>query len=195
MSVGASEVILRFQHSWVAEILASRPLILPSRAYIYPQAAEEIERGALEVLIKPAGDNIQPFLATCALGFRDPSLPTGIFACPRADDLLALAGGYAYLIDTLVPEHCLHLPLRPTTQVLPAQAAELILLAGFHNILALDANGIRWQSARLSWEGVTMTSVDATHLHGTGWNMHTDREAPFTIDLATGAHEGGGFQL
>jgi hypothetical protein len=38
-----------------------------------------------------------------------------------------------------------------------------------------------------------MIHVDAHHLHGTGWNMHTNREVPFSIDLGTGAHEGGGF--
>jgi hypothetical protein len=44
-------------------------------------------RGALLLDVKPvAGAN---FLATCALGFRDPALPSGVFACPRADDLLA----------------------------------------------------------------------------------------------------------
>jgi hypothetical protein len=52
---------------------------------------------------------------------------------------------------------------------------------------------LRWQSARISWEGVTMTEIRDGHLHGTGWNLHTDREVPFSIDLATGAHEGGGF--
>jgi hypothetical protein len=185
--------------SWTARILTAPPLIAPARQFVYPQyipgEEDAMARGALLLDIKPA--NAANFLATCALGFRDPSLPTGIFACPRSDDLLAVAGGYAYLIDTLAPEHCLHLPLRPVTQVLPAppfgNQAGLILLAGFHNVLAIDANGLRWQSARLSWEGVTMTHVDVHHLHGTGWNMHTNREVPFSIDLGTGAHEGGGF--
>lgn len=186
-----------FPKTWSARILTAPPLIAPARQHVYPQhipgEEDAMNRGALLLDIKPA--NAANFLATCALGFRDPSLPTGIFACPRTDDLLALAGGYAYLINTLAPEHCLHLPLRPVTQVLSAPAAGLILLAGFHHVLALDANGIRWQSARLSWEGVTLTSDDATHLHGTGWNMQTDREVPFAIDLATGAHQGGGYTL
>jgi hypothetical protein len=184
-----------FPQTWIARILTAPPLIAPARQYVYPQHIPDEEdamnRGALLLDVKPAaGAN---FLATCALGFRDPSLPTGIFACPRADDLLAVAGGYAYLIDTLAPEHCLHLPLRPVTQVLPAPTAGLILLAGFHTVLALDASGIRWQSARLSWEGITLTHTDADHLHGTGWNLRTDREVPFTVDLLTGAHRGGGF--
>jgi hypothetical protein len=184
-----------FQQSWTARILKAPPLIAPARQFVYPQYVpgeeDAMARGALLLDVKPSdGAN---FLATCAQGFRDPALPTGVFACPRAEDLLALAGGYAYLINTLTPERCLHLPMRPVAQILPAPAAGLILLAGFHDILAIDATGLRWQSARLSWEGVTMTHVDANHLHGTGWNMRTDREDPFSVDLTTGAHTGGGF--
>ena len=184
-----------FPQSWIARILTTPPLIAPARQYVYPQhipgEEDAMQRGALLLDVKPSiGAN---FLATCALGFRDPSLPTGIFPCPRTDSLLALAGGYAYLIDTLEPEHCLHLPLRPATQILPVPAAELILLAGFHNVLALDATGLRWQSARLTWEGVTLSSVHQGRLHGTGWNLHTDKEVPFSIDLESGIHQGGGF--
>jgi hypothetical protein len=184
-----------FPQTWAARILTAPPLIAPARQYVYPQRIpgeeDAMNRGALLLDVKPAaGAN---FLATCALGFRDHSLPTGIFACPRPNDLLAVAGGYAYLIDTHAPEHCLHLPLRPVTQILPAPTAAVILLAGFHTVLALDAAGIRWQSARLSWEGITLTHTDADRLHGTGWNLRTDREVPFTVDLLTGAHHGGGF--
>ena len=186
-----------FEQSWQARILTAPPLIAPARQYIYPQhipgEEDALSRGALLLDIKPA--NAPNFLATCALGFTDPSLPTSIHACPRPDDLLAIAGGYAYLIDTLNPTHSLHLPLRPVTQILSAPQANLILLAGFHNVIAIDATGLRWQSARLSWEGITLTHADAHHLHGTGWNLHTDREIPFTIDLTTGTHTGGGFQL
>jgi hypothetical protein len=184
-----------FPQTWTARILKTPPLIAPARQFVYPLHVpgeeDAMGRGALLLDVKPAtGPN---FLATCALGFRDPSLPTCVFACPNPDDLLAVAGGYAYLINTQAPEHCLHLPLRPVTQILPAPPASLILLAGFHNILAVDADGLRWQSERLSWEGVTMTDARDNQLHGTGWNLHTDREVPFTIDLATGTHEGGGF--
>jgi len=184
-----------FPRTWAAELLAQPPLIAPARQFIYPLRVpgedDALARGALLLNIKPAHGGM--FLATCALGFRDPSLPSAIFSCPCPDDLLAVAGGYAYLIDTLAPERCLHVPLRPVTQVLPAPEAGLILLAGFHTVAALDANGLRWETARLSWEGVTLTEVHDGKLHGTGWNMHTNREAAFTVDLLTGTHQGGGF--
>ena len=86
-----------FPATWTARTLTSPPLIAPSRQFVYPLYVpgeeDAMGRGALLLDVKPAvGAN---FLATCALGFRDPSLPTGVFACPRPDDLLAIAGGYA----------------------------------------------------------------------------------------------------
>ncbi len=184
-----------FAQTWAARVLAAAPLIAPARQFVYPRFVpgeeEAMGRGALLLEVKPSTGG--SFLATCALGFRDPALPTGIFACPRADDMLALAGGYGYLVDTLTPTQCLHLPTRPVVQVLSAPADGLLLLAGFHTVAAIDAGGLRWQTARLSWEGVTLEGIAGGRLHGTGWNMRTDREVPFRVDLETGAHEGGGF--
>jgi hypothetical protein len=184
-----------FPHTWTAQVLSTPPLIAPARQYTYPLRVpgedEALARGAVLLAIKPGGG--PNFLATCALGFTDPSLPSGVFACPRPDDLLAVAGGYAYLVNTLAPEHCLHLPLRPVTQLLPAPEENMILLAGFHEVLALDANGIRWQTARLTWEGLTLDGVRDGQLHGTGWNMPSNRDIPFAVDLRTGQHSGGGF--
>ena len=185
-----------FTQSWIAEILTTPPLIAPARQFMYPMrvAGEEdaMQRGALQLLIKPATGGT--FLATCALGFRDKSLPTGIFACPAPDDMLAVAGGYAYLVNTTAPERCVHLPLRPVTQIVSAVEEGLLLLSGFHTVAAVGANGMLWETARLSWEGVRLGEVRDSKLHGEGWDMHTNREVPFAIDLCTGLHEGGGFK-
>jgi hypothetical protein len=82
--VTAPVVDLSFPRRWEAKILAARPLILPPRHFVYPREAEEVERGALEVLIRPGGEGAHPFLATCALGFRDPAVPTGLWSAPNA---------------------------------------------------------------------------------------------------------------
>ena len=83
-----------FAHNWTAEILPNRPMILPARHYVYPALVDEVELGALEVLIQSGNPpppeegfspQTQPFLATCALGFRDPATPTGIWAMPNPD--------------------------------------------------------------------------------------------------------------
>jgi hypothetical protein len=195
MNTETSAPSAAFKSTWTARILTAPPLIAPARQFTYPHRVpgeeDALNRGALLVEVKPLFGGT--FLATCALGFRDETLPTGIFPCPRTDDLLAIAGGYAYLIDTLHPEQCDFLPIRPVTQISFASAQALLFLAGFHTVAAVGTNGLRWQSGRVSWEGVTLGQVHGSHLHGLGWNLETDREVPFTLDLETGHHTGGGF--
>ena len=187
--------VLEFSQNWKVEVLKTPPLIAPARQFIYPQqiAGEEdaLARGALQVLVRPAAGGT--FLATCALGFTDPTMPTGVFACPNPQQMCAVAGGYAYVVDTAQPECCTHIELKPVVEVRPLVAHGLLLFVGFHAIVAWGREGLAWESARLSWEGVRITSIEGDVLQGIGWNLMTDREAGFSLDLLTGLHQGGGF--
>jgi hypothetical protein len=153
---------------------------------VYPAEVEEVERGALEVLVRPQSSGVSPFLATCALGFRDPAVPTGIWSAPRPREICAVSGGYAYIIDTSSPERFTMLPYRPVLQVHAAKEAGLLLFVSNRNVLAWGENGEAWQSAKLSDEGVAVTAIEGKRLRGLGWKMMTDKETPFTLDLNSG---------
>ena len=181
-----------FAHSWQAEILASRPLILPSRQFVYPAQVEEVERGALEILVRPAG-GAHPFLATCALGFADPIVPTGVWSCPDREQLCAVAGGYAYLIHSENPARWEQVEYRPVTSVMPILHESLLVFAGFHSLTAWGPEGKLWKTGRLSWDGVRVCSVEGKSLVGMGWDMNTDKEMEFEVDLGTGQHRGGAY--
>ena len=209
--MSAPKIVLSFPHYWSAKILSARPAILPARHFTYPNEAEEVERGALEVLVRPESERLgapsfprrlqegwenrdpdvpspmlQPFLATCALGFKDPAVPAGIWSTPNPDELCAISGGYAYIIDTTAPEKFTMLPYRPVLQVRPIPEHNLLIFIGHHAILAWGADDEAWQSPKLSDEGVTITTVEGSLLHGLGWNLITDKETPFALDLRTG---------
>ena len=128
----------------------------------------------------------QPFLATCALGFRDPAAPTGLWSTPKPEEICAVAGGYAYLIDTTAPERFTMIPYRPVLEVRAVVAEGLLLFVGHHSILAWGPNGQAWESAKLSDEGVTIAGIDGGVLRGKGWEMMSDSEKPFALDLRTG---------
>jgi hypothetical protein len=181
-----------FAHTWQAEVLASRPLILPQRQFVYPAQVEEVERGALEVMIRPAAE--RPFLATCALGFAGSGVPTGVWTCPHPSWICIAAGGYAYLIDTMKPGRWEQVEYRPVTEIRALAQQELLLFCGFHSLLAWGREGKAWQTGRLSWDGVRITAVREATLFGLGWEMKTDRELEFKVNLQTGEHCGGGYQ-
>lgn len=222
--IPAPVIDLSFPHCWQAQILPARPVILPARHFVYPRDAEEVECGALEVLIRPEADeaqpgapdpgsprtglspwggdlasetweetavhptlqSAQPFLATCALGFRDPAVPTGLWSAPKPEELCAVSGGYAYLIDTSAPERFTMISYRPVLQVRPLVDAGLLLFVGHRSILAWSRDGQAWESEKLSDEGVTIASIEAHVLRGIGWQMRTDKETPFALNLRTG---------
>ena len=197
-----------FAHSWTAEVLPNRPMILPSRHYVYPAEVEEVERGALEVLVQPGGfvrssegeasglarsggelgvsGLGNPFLATCALGFRDPAAPSGLWSMPHPDWLCAVSGGYAYLIHVADPTQFTMVPYRPVLQVMASAEQELLLFLGHQSILAWGRDGERWRSERLSWEGVAVDRIDGDTLHGTGWDLLSDMDVAFALDLKSG---------
>lgn len=184
-----------FARGWQAEVLDRPPLIAPVRQFVYPRqiAGEEetLARGALVLRVRPTSGG--EFLATCARGFADERLPTGVFPCPNARELCALAGGYAYIIDTSTPEVSTHIALRPVVQLLSHSDPALLLFVGFHTIVAWGDEGLAWASTRLSYEGIRITEVNAGELRGTGWDLQTDKEIPFTLDLRTGRHTGSPF--
>lgn len=186
MTVG---IDLSFTATWTAEVLTGRPLILPRRHFVYPAVVDEIERGALELMVQPAGHAL--FLATCALGFASPAVPTGVWSCPDPAMLCAIAGGYAYVIDSRAPEHWQQVEYRPVTEVRALPDAGLLIFASFHSLEAWGVTGRLWRTARLSWEGIRIGETSARELHGWGWDMRTDTEMEFVVDLTTGEHTGG----
>jgi hypothetical protein len=153
---------------------------------VYPRDAEEVERGALEVLVRPEAQAAQQFLATCALGFRDPAVPTGLWSAPNPDELCAVSGGYAYLIDTAAPERFAMIHYRPVLEVRAVPTANLLLFVGHRSILAWGPDGQAWESEKLSDEGVAITSLEGDVVCGTGWQMLTDKETQFSLDLSNG---------
>lgn len=173
-----------FTHAWEAEILPVRPLILPPRHFTYPREVEEVDRGALEVMVRP--QMTAPFLATCALGFRDSAAASGVWAAPDPCQICCVSGGYVYVIDTVAPEQFTFVTLRPVLEVHLAVEAELLILVGHRTIVAWGREGLQWESEKLSDEGVTVTAIDGWTFRGMGWTLMTDKETPFALDLRTG---------
>lgn len=78
------------------------------------------------------------------------------------------------------------IPYRPVLEIRPLVQEGLLLFVGHRSILAWKLDGQAWESVKLSDEGVTIAGIDGGVLRGTGWDMKTDRDRPFAIDLRNG---------
>ena len=177
--------------TWGARVLPGAPLIAPARVFVFPHLIpgeeEALARGSIWIDVRPG--NSPAFLAQCALGFATGHVAQGLW--PLSNGLLAVAGGYGYRIDPHGPEKTVLLPIRPAVAVL--QCGPYTVLAGFHNVLVLDGD-LAWQSPRISWEGVSLTACEHGVLQGSGWDVATDEEVDFTLDLHTRKMSGGGYR-
>jgi hypothetical protein len=102
-----------------------------------------------------------------------------------------VVGGYAYVVNVTDPTIWFQVEQRPVVDLRAVAKAELLLFTGFTSATAVGKTGIVWQSERLSWEGVRITTVESGKLHGFGWDVMSDQEVPFEVDLKTGKHTGG----
>ncbi len=179
-----------FPHNWQATVLERRPLIAPVRQFVYPREAEEVERGALDLIVRPAPDrgSAGEFLATFALGFADPAVPSGLWSCPNPQWICAVAGGYAYLVNTANPQQWEMIGYRPVLAVTPLMSQQLLLFSGHQSLIAYGPNGRAWETRRLSWEGIQILEVREASLTGLGWDLITDREFQFEVNLKNGEH-------
>ena len=184
-----------FARAWTAEVLHRPPLIAPVRQYVWPLQVtgeeEALARGALQLAVRPREGGA--YLLTCALGFSDPGMPTGLYGCPNPEELCAVAGGYAYVADARTPERCTQVGLRPVVEVRVLREARLLLFVGFHSMVAWGVAGLAWETARLSWEGIRLDGVEEGEMRGWGWDLMSDRELAFAVDLGSGKHTGGAF--
>ena len=78
------------------------------------------------------------------------------------------------------------LSYRPVLEIHPATADGLLLFVSHHRILAWGRNGQAWESEKLSDEGVTVTAVEPGVVRGLGWEMLTDKEAAFALEMRNG---------
>ncbi|HLJ87960.1 MAG TPA: hypothetical protein VKZ53_14155 [Candidatus Angelobacter sp.] len=157
----------------------------------FPANLEEGDRVGAFLRVSPkAGSSWVGFFA---LGFDSEKVASGIYSTPDPGVLCAVVGGYGYTVHAAHPDRWSRIEPQPILEARAVPELKLLLFTGFTAISALMADGERWVTERLSWEGLSILEIDVQGrcLHGMGWDAITDREVPFQVDLLTGGHTGG----
>ena len=179
-----------FPHNYEIKVLESYSLVHPAeKLHQYPAILEEGDRAGL--YLKVTGKGLEAWIGFFAQGFDSAEVARGVFSCPDPDWLCAVASGYAYLVDAANPERWMQIEQRPVIEVRAVPELKLLLFTGFTSITAVGESQRIWTTERLSWEGISISSIQGACLHGMGWDAITDKEAPFEVDLLTGKSKGG----
>lgn len=192
MRAGRSKAILHdvFPRNYEIQPLESYSLLHPAETlYQYPAQLEEGDRAGDYMRVTPG--NSRTWIGFFAAGFDSADVASGIYSCPDPDSLCVLAGGYGYIVSAPNPDHWTQIKQRPVVQVRAIPELKLLLFVGFTGITGLAQQNQLWTTDRLSWEGISISKIDGTLLHGMGWDAVTDKEVPFQVDLLTGKSTGG----
>lgn len=162
-----------------------------TKRLFYPGAIESGGQDGVNVRVVPHEG--EAWIGTFASGRFGAKTITGVFTTPNPTKLCVVAEGQAYIVDAANPKEHESLPIVPVIAVRSSAKYRLLIVANHTELLAIGANGIAWRTERLSWDSLKLTTMTNETLYGVFWDIQTESEQSFTVDLATGTHTGGAF--
>ena len=137
-----------------------------------------------------------------AFGEDSPNGMTGIFTTPDDRTICVVCGGAGYFVDATDPEHgWTVVECAPVRFTLPFPKCGLLVFGNFTDFVAyrhdpesIDIRlDVAWRSARLGWDDLEVTRTTDERIEGYAWSAPDDRMVGYSVDVRTGAHEGGAF--
>jgi len=173
-----------FKFEVLSELRAANP-----RRWFYPGANESGGQDGVNVQIVPSEG--EKWIGTFAFGRFGAKSITGVFTTPNPDELCVVSEGQAFMVDATRPKKWESLPIIPVIAVRSSKEQQLLIFANHTELLAIGDNGIAWRTGRLSWDSLKLTGITNEAIHGVFWDIQTESEQSFSVDLVTGAHSGG----
>ena len=133
--------------------------------------------------------------------WASPTYATGLYTTPDRDTICVVSSGAGYFVETTEPELAwIPVTCTPIRLVLPFPKLGLLVFGNFTDFTAyrLDPEHatvmkIAWRSARLGWDDLAVTRTTDDRIEGHAWHAPDDRMVGFSLDVATGEHEGGAY--
>jgi hypothetical protein len=172
-----------------------RPGELPAspaggRVLYYPGGSEKggNDGPILEALPHDAASWIGVFAAG---KYGAPAVQGELVGWPDGASLCVVTEGRGYVVRADEPTEWFEIALYPITEVRVAVEERLVVFADFTNLVAYGADGLAWETPRLSWDGLRISEIVAGEIRGLGWDAADEDWASFTVDARTGESAGG----
>jgi len=175
---------LGFQQGYLVELLPGLPGAV-SVAQFHRKGQRTFREGVV-VRVTPTGGQAWVGNFQCGDGRL-----SGVYATPSPHAACVVAGGQGYVVPVQDPGAYQLVAAYPIGDVRSLLELGLILFADFTDIVAYDSRGCVWSTGRLSWDGLTITSVSPAGIVGKAWDAPAGREVSFVVDPRSGRPEGG----
>lgn len=112
----------------------------------------------------------------------------GVYSCPNPDQVLIVAGGTSHLLDTLAfesPSVLDNITYNYINIVMPCVSEEIILMAGWLDIVCIGKNGLLWDS-RFEYE-ITEMEISNGAFYVNGLSAGTEEPWQMKAKLEDGS--------
>ncbi|HEY6370571.1 MAG TPA: hypothetical protein VIX37_08325 [Candidatus Sulfotelmatobacter sp.] len=116
---------------------------------------------------------------------------THVFPFQTGPSVCVFAGGQGYRLRLDTPKMYAVLQSFPVLGAQYINEQDWVVVWDFTRIEAQSIDGIVWRTRRLSWDGLSITEVDAGYMKGLAWDAANESEVEFRVELSTGEHTGG----
>jgi hypothetical protein len=178
------QVAVPFRHDYDVEVLTELPGDPTTEELLYfPHAGKVGGRDGVFIRISPL--RRAPWIGCFAFG-RAPRAATCVVACPNANEVCIVAMGAGYIVRADDPEQWWPTRSNPVQNVIPVPDHELLVLADFTTLVAYGPGGLKWESVRLSFDGLEDISVSGDRLMVTAWNAVTQEHKRIAVGIDDG---------
>lgn len=154
--------------------------------FYIPRPLGRPEHDGLWLTISPEGS--KPWTGVFAFSYSPNEGISRVVSSPDPARACVIAKGSAYFVTADAPEDSEQVRTMPVTDCRVVADAKLLILADVVRLAAYGANGILWESPRVCWDGLRITSIEGGVIRGVGIDPinATPRQMPIAVDLRFG---------
>lgn len=160
-----------------------------NRRFFLPGGTSDGGHDGINVQVTPHDG--PEWVGTFASGHFGSRTIAGLWTTPNRYSFCAVVEGQGYIVDVRDPQKCEAVPIVPVLAVRSSVKHQLLIFANHTELLAYGSAGIAWRTRRLSWDSLKLTTMSNDVLYGVFWDIRSESEQSFMVNLADGTHTGG----
>jgi hypothetical protein len=179
------EILLHFEHRYeVEQVWETSGALGATRKLFFPGGSEVSGRdGPLLKVVPFAGD---AWIGAFASGHSSQSL-NRVMSCPNPDEMCVIASGIGYIVQVDDPANCKRVRPDPVCDARAIVDCGLLILSDFTSVVAYGPDGFKWESLRVSSDGIEMVDVAEGRLSLVAWSAPEQAKIRVTLSLDDGS--------
>lgn len=178
-----NDINLSYPHKYTAEVLSEIPSGNKDSHYYYPGGS--LEGGHDGLLLKIFPEKKDPWVATFAKGRGGLS---GVFSMPNPEKICVVSSGVGYIVSASEPLSWEKVEAFKIVDVrlIPRHNLVAFVDADRTEIVSYNAHGIAWHTKQIGLDGLRITQVTENEILGKYWDIRSDSDMEFSVNLETG---------